>query len=67
MNQQRGCITSSERKPEERIGLVTWNDVSRQYPKLGEFVLNCLVTAETRQRLYSSSEGKSDEGRGLVA
>jgi hypothetical protein len=67
MNQQRGGITSSERKPEKRIGLVTWNDDSRQYPKLGEFVLNCLVTAETSQRLYSSSESKFEEGRGLVA
>jgi hypothetical protein len=67
MNQQRGCITSSESKFEEGRGLVAWNDVSREYPKLGEFVLDCLATAETRQRLYSSSEGKSDEGRGLVA
>jgi hypothetical protein len=35
LNQERGCIISSERKFEEGRGLAAWSDDSRQYPKLG--------------------------------
>jgi hypothetical protein len=31
------------------------------------FVLDCLAIAESKQRLHSSSENKSKEGRELVA
>jgi hypothetical protein len=61
MNQERGCITSSESKSEEGRSLVAWSNDSRQYPKIGMFVFDGLATTETRQRLYSFSESKSEE------
>jgi hypothetical protein len=67
MNQQRGYIRSSERKPEEGRGIEAWSNDPRQNPKVGKFVLKCLATAKTRQRLYSFSASKSNERRGLVA
>jgi hypothetical protein len=36
---------------------------SRQDPALGIYVLDCFSTAESRQRLHSSSESQSEQGR----
>jgi hypothetical protein len=51
-SRRRGCITCSESKFEEGRGLAAWSDDSRQYPKFEMLVLDCLATAETRQRLH---------------
>jgi hypothetical protein len=67
LNQERGCISSSESTFEGGRGLVAWIDDSRQHPKLEMFVLDCRALAESRNRLHYILESNPQVGRGLVA